>query len=149
MVSARALANTVLSRAFAEGKPVTPMKLQKILYFICRDYVQRYGRRLVSEDFLAWDYGPVLRSVYDDFKSYGSRRIDRFARSADGKAYVVNADAEPEVMAAVDDMWEQCRDYTGIELSKKTHKPGTAWYKAYTAGSACLNDEDIANDRIF
>ena len=35
------VANNLLNLAFKEKSPVTPMKLQKLLYFIYRDYLQK------------------------------------------------------------------------------------------------------------
>ena len=55
MISPQVLANTILKKAFEEDIPVTPMKLQKLVYFICREYMQNNdGEDLISEDFLAW-----------------------------------------------------------------------------------------------
>lgn len=150
MVSVKALANTILKRAFTESIDVTPMKLQKIMYFICRDYVQQTkGKRLISEDFLAWDYGPVLRSVYDEFKSYGSKPINKFSRDMAGHVFVVNEDADTQAAQSICKMWDKCKWLDGIALSEKTHKKGTAWWKAYTNNEPCLKDEDIENDFIF
>lgn len=149
MVSVKALANTILRLAFTETIEVTPMKLQKIMYFICRDYVQSTGKRLISEDFLAWDYGPVLKSAYDEFKSYGAKPIDKFAKDVAGHVLVVNETADPAAAQSIHKMWEKCKMLDGISLSKKTHKEGTAWWKAYMRGSTCLDDGDIQNDTIF
>jgi uncharacterized phage-associated protein len=41
-------------------------------------------------------------------------------------------------------VWSQFGYYTGIQLSKITHEPGTAWSKKKVG--ELLNDEDIAND---
>jgi len=71
------------------------MKLQKLLYYVCVKYVQETEKMPISENFEVWKYGPVLPSVYAEFKPYGSRPIDGFARNAKGDAKKVNENANP------------------------------------------------------
>ncbi len=85
-VPVQAVCNTILKKSFIQGITVTPMKLQKLLYFVYRDYLQKYDRDLFSESFETWAYGPVLPSVYDEFKSFKASRITKFAKNADGSA---------------------------------------------------------------
>ena len=53
---------------------VTPMKLQKLLF-----YVQAWGlmedEELVGGEFRKWKYGPVNPDVYHVFKDYGSQAL--------------------------------------------------------------------------
>ena len=39
------------------------MKLHKLLYFIQRECIVRYGKPLFVQQFEAWRYGPVMRSL--------------------------------------------------------------------------------------
>lgn len=148
MISVQALCNTLLKRSFDENISVSPMKLQKLLYFIYRNYYQINGKPLFSEDFEAWQYGPVLRSVYDEFKTYGASNIDKFSKTANGDVYVINEDSNSSLQNIIDAVWDKYKCYTGIELSKITHKEGGAWRKAYISGETTLNDEDIKNDHV-
>lgn len=149
MASVQAISNTILKRAFEDdNEPVTPMKLQKLMYFVYREYLQRYGQRLFGENFQTWKYGPVLSSVYDEFKSFGSRPIDRFGRDAKGDVYVINERKRPDIIDTINTVWDKYKKYDGVELSQKTHKIGTAWYKAYISNSPYLADTDIRNDII-
>jgi putative zinc finger/helix-turn-helix YgiT family protein len=54
---------------------VTHLKLQKLLYFSQAWFLAFYGRPLFEEDFIAWEYGPVARSIYDRFKHFGREPI--------------------------------------------------------------------------
>lgn len=45
------IANNVLERSFRDGVYVTPMALQKILYFAASEYEKRTGNRLLAEPF--------------------------------------------------------------------------------------------------
>ena len=49
---------------------MTPMKLQKLLYY-CQGYALALtGGPLFAEPIVAWRYGPVVKSVYDEYKAY-------------------------------------------------------------------------------
>jgi len=148
MISVQALCNTLLKRAFDEDISISPMKLQKLLYFIYRDYYQAKGTPLFTENFEAWQYGPVLRSVYDEFKTYGSAKIDRFAKTANGDVYVLNEQGDADLKDILDGVWDKYKHYNGIQLSVITHKDGGAWRKAYTQNAITLSDEDIGNDHV-
>lgn len=78
MVSVQAFANTVLKKSFEELIQVSPMKLQKLLYFIYADYLKKTKEPLLSEKFQVWQYGPVLSSAYYEFKSWPFRNKSAF-----------------------------------------------------------------------
>lgn len=146
-MSVQALANSILKRAFEERERITPMKLQKLLYFVYRDYLQTTGEPLFTEQFETWQYGPVLPSVYDEFKCYESNNIKKFARDAKGNVFVVDEDTPSELSKSIDKIWKKYRGYSGIELSEITHEDGSAWSKAFDAKKSVLDIEDIKNDR--
>lgn len=51
------------------GEWITPLKLQKLLYFAQAEYLIQTNRALFRENILRWDYGPVVKEVYDAYKS--------------------------------------------------------------------------------
>ena len=62
-------------------KEVTPLALQKILYFIQGIYMVIFGKPLYKEDCMAWIHGPVYEEVYDLFRDFKYNPIEdnRFA----------------------------------------------------------------------
>lgn len=51
------------------GFTITPMKLQKILYYIQAWYLVKFDKELLFEELpQAWVNGPVYRSVYNQYK---------------------------------------------------------------------------------
>ena len=148
MVSAIALANTILKRAFQEKISVTPMKLQKLIYFVYRKFLQDYGKPILSDNFLVWQYGPVLQSVYDEFKSFRANIITRFAKDANNNVYVVNESLNKELSSVITDVWDKYKQYSGIYLSELTHRQGTAWRKARERNDEILLLEDIKNEIV-
>lgn len=146
-MSVQALANSILKKAFREQIPVTPMKLQKLIYFIYRDYLQKCNKPPFTEQFETWQYGPVLPSVYDEFKSFGSNKITKFAKDAQGDVYIVNESTSPALTHSINTVWNKYKAYNGIALSQITHKDGSAWSKAFESGELTLDVKDIMNDR--
>ena len=149
MINALNVGNNILDRAFSEDVDITPMKLQKLIYFVYRDYIQKTGKPLFNERFETWKYGPVIPSVYQYFKKYGSNAIRRYATENDGKTvFAVNEEASPIFKDVLDHVWNQCSSYNGIYLSSITHKEGSAWREAYKNNKPYLSDDDIKSERL-
>ena len=54
---------------------ITPMKLQKLLYY-CQGYsLALTGKPMFEEEIEAWQYGPVVPFVYREYQAYGGRKI--------------------------------------------------------------------------
>ncbi len=144
MISVISLANTIIQFATQENIELSPMKLQKIIYFIYKDYIKKYDVPLFSDRFEAWRYGPVVRSVYDEFKHFGSSTIKDFAKDTEGVVYVLKMDSSTSFIR---DIWDKYKYQNGIELSARTHQKDTAWDKAVKNCKGILDDEDIKNER--
>lgn len=141
------LCNNILWRGNEENIAITPMKLQKLMYFVCRDYVHTTGQSPISEQFEVWKYGPVLPSVYGEFKSFGARPITEFAKDAMGCARKVSESKNPILSEVIDIVWAKYKRYTGAELSALTHEKGSGWYTAYMDDREKISLEDMENDR--
>lgn len=143
------IANNVLARAFAERRYITPMKLQKILYFVASEYQKLTGQVLLEESFAMWAYGPVLYSVFNEFRTYSKDPIKRYARDAQGNAYSIDEASDLNLRRALDVVWKVTRSRGAIELSEITHREDSAWDKAYQSDSPFLDPEDIALDFTY
>jgi len=147
MVTALNVANSLLQRGFAEDISITPMKLQKLIYFVYRDYYQQTDVPLFSERFETWQYGPVVRSVYDRFKMFGGRHITKYAFESDGKTvYIIDEQASKTLKIIIDNIWNKYKYYNGSSLSAITHQDGGAWKKANDTKSPILRDDDIKTE---
>lgn len=58
---------------------ISNLKLQKLLYFVQAYYLglTEEHNPCFSEDFQAWDFGPVIPKVYKTFKIYGASNIPK------------------------------------------------------------------------
>lgn len=147
--SATVVANNVLSRAFLEGTYISPMKLQKVLYFVASEFQKKTGRRLFNEFFETWNYGPVLRSVYEEFRPYNKRSIGEYSKDSKGQSLIVNETTDILLKGVLDEVWAKTRDMGAVALSDITHTENSAWDKAFQAESPVLSFDDIAADNTY
>ena len=142
------LCNNFISRSLEDGVPVTPMKLQRLMYFLCRDYLHRTGECPINERFEVWQYGPVLPSLQGQFAAFGSNPIDRFAQDALGNAKKASESKNPILAEILEVVWAKYRRYTGRQLSELTHQRGSGWYRAYMDARTFISAEDMAADHV-
>lgn len=71
----------VIAYVFKKLEEVTPLMLQKLLYFIQGIYSALNGKPIFEENCRAWIHGPVYHEVYDLFRDFKYNPIDdaRFA----------------------------------------------------------------------
>lgn len=74
MASAIEVANIFLKLTQPEvGDNISNLKLQKLLYYAQGFHLAlNKGEALFNEPITAWAYGPVVESVYHEFKKFGS-----------------------------------------------------------------------------
>ena len=141
------VANAFLFRARNEGVVVDHLKIQKLVYFQQGWFLATRDRPAVGELFEAWPYGPVLSTLYNDFKGYGSKPIDSYAIdidpiTGDNKALMVNS-IDTFFYDVFNKVWERYKKYNGLYLSNLTHAPRTPWSKARERGDNYLKNDEI------
>ena len=114
----------------------TPMHVLKLVYISHGWMLGLYGRSLINEPAEAWRYGPVVPSVYHRYKSF---RGDPITTEP-----VDRSDAfDDEQRDIVEQVHEAYGDFTALQLSALTHKPGTPWditYREYGVGVIIRNE---------
>ena len=83
------IANTILRLSFNENISITPMKLQRLLYLIYKDYLIRMNQSLFSERFEAQNYGPSLSVIHSNFGQYYGNPITHYYKTNDAIIYQV------------------------------------------------------------
>jgi uncharacterized phage-associated protein len=126
--SALNVANFFINKSVADGKPITPLKLQKLVYIAHGWWLAFKNDKLIEEPVFAWDYGPVIPQIYHEFKIFGSNPIGYLAPGYD----CVKDDEE--VAGFLDSIWRSYGRFKGSELSAMTHKKGTPWSNAFSPG---------------
>lgn len=108
-----------------DGWNVTNLQLQKILYIIHMIYAGRHnGERFIREPFEAWDYGPVIPSLYRKARMFGNKPIaDIFTF-----AKPVLPPAEDQI---IQEGCEHLLSKAPAQLVAMTHAEGGAWARNY------------------
>lgn len=135
-------------------KPVSHLKLQKLLYFSYEKFIRLAGEKLFDDKIYAWKHGPVIETVYDAFKSYGSTDIE----SQDDTEVMIHSSeliapasfakifTSEHGMLAIDTIQSIVNDYaiaTAWDLVELTHKEGTPWEKVFKPGQNKLITDEI------
>ena len=97
------------------GNAISNMKLQKLLYYAQGFALAILDKPLFNEDFEAWDYGPVLRTVYDTYRSYGSNALPR----PENFSFDTYTEDERQLL---DDVYDAYGQYSAWALSDMTHQ---------------------------
>jgi uncharacterized phage-associated protein len=70
------LSKYIVSKFFRRSQnDITPMKLQKLLFYVKAWSMVAGDELIVDDNFEHWDYGPVNRRIYDYYRQYGSKPI--------------------------------------------------------------------------
>ena len=71
-----------ISYVFKKAEEVTPLALQKMLYYIQAIHMVLLGVELFPEECEAWTHGPVFKDVYNIFKNFKYNPIDEIGRAS-------------------------------------------------------------------
>lgn len=99
---------------FEDSEYITNLKLQKLLYYAQGYFLAKKGTPLFDEEFLAWEHGPVIRKIYDEYKKNGSCGI------VYDKDFDVELDEETERI--LEEVYEEYGQYTAWKLRNMTHQ---------------------------
>ena len=78
--SALNIAKYVVTFCFKRGNPISNLQLQKILYYIQGYSLALRDEEAFDEEIVAWQYGPVIKAVYDFFSIYAAMPIENSFR---------------------------------------------------------------------
>lgn len=138
---ARAVAQQILQDCREAGAPmVTPMQLLKLVYIAQGYMLQRTGQPLIREPIEAWQYGPVVRSLYQAIRDFGASPVTHVP-------FAPNTTFTTEELSAMSDVARIYGSADAVTLSSATHQPGTPWSVTWaTRGmNSVIPNEDIRN----
>ena len=151
--SPKAVANYFLNRRKERGlRPLTQMKLHKLVYFSHGWHLALWNKPLINEMVEAWEYGPVVPTLYHEFKEYGANKIPRLA--TDWNPETLDWDITPRIdeddkqalglLARITTVYGM---RSARDLSALTHAKHSPWTQTAEEHSG-IRHVDIPNDRI-
>ncbi|WP_018249860.1 Panacea domain-containing protein [Orenia marismortui] len=107
---------------------ITNLKLQKLVYYAQAWHVTIFKNRLFEGDFQAWVHGPVLPSLYDDYKKFRWKPIERDDLDEKSLQQIRNKIGE-EKTEFMEELIEEYFTLSAYELERLTHEE-EPWRKA-------------------
>jgi uncharacterized phage-associated protein len=127
--SAAEVANTFLLLAEKDGKKLSNLQLQKLVYIAYGFYLAALNEQLFHDKIEAWPLGPVIPNLYHELKRYGWGYVTE---------PIINAgeiDPGESARTIIEEVWKSYRDFSAEELSSLTHQPGSPWAAVWDPGS--------------
>lgn len=113
--SVTSVVDGLLYIADKEGVRVDPLKLQKLLYFAQALSLVRRGHPLFRDKIEAWQHGPVVPTVYKEYKKFKNKRL----YAGEGFDMKIFTNSEQKIL---EDIIATFGKYTGSQLRNMTHK---------------------------
>mgnify|MGYP002626783053 CR=1 FL=1 len=140
-------------RIYAEdseiASPVSPMKLQKLVYFsqltaVCTGD----GIPIHTDDTKAWDYGPVEPVLYRTIRRFGSNTITlnnpEIAKVFAGAKKVCGREKD-----IVLEVWGHFKNWGAFALSALTHRKNSPWMITYERNPYGTIPIDLMREKGF
>ncbi|MCU4155224.1 DUF4065 domain-containing protein [Carboxylicivirga sp. A043] len=129
------IANKILARATDSEFDglVCNMKLQKMLYYMQGFHLAYFDTPLFDEEIEAWMYGPVVPSVYDNFKINGNAGIEYT-----GDVITLS----PEEEALFNEVYRVYSEFSAIGLMNRTHSE-SPWQSVDTGVGSIIPKETM------
>jgi uncharacterized phage-associated protein len=151
-LDAKGLANLLLDWGDDDGVEISPMKLQKLVFFLHADFLVKHGRALIKQEFEAWEHGPVVPSLYAEFKRFKDKAITTRAKAFDPiQATTVTSTCRlgADDLSLVRELYDFYKKLNAIELSRRSHDFDGVWRQARSLLSNGLNmNRRVSNDMI-
>jgi uncharacterized phage-associated protein len=154
-----AIANEFLRKPGAL-RHLTQMQLLKLTYIAHGWNLAVNGEPLIREPVEAWNYGPVVRELYNHIRYNGTNPIQRLIEDTDNVADDFFEASKPKTSTVyqeqlsvgendvVERVWRRYGRHSGYSLSMLTHRPGTPWFETYfgTVGGTKVISNDLIRE---
>ncbi len=155
MNSTSAVANEFID--LAEINPgvdnLTNLKLVKLMYISQGLSLAFFDKPLFDEGIEAWMYGPVVPSIYYEFKRFGRGKIEDKSVEFDFEDLIFG-DGKIETPSLTDEnakkvvelTWKWYKDIPAGKLIELTHSKGTPWSLTYNTGQNRIIDNKLIKE---
>lgn len=118
------IAKYIIDKCTKDNCPISNLQLQKILYYIQREFLQQ-GEIAFPEEIEAWQFGPVVPEVYRQYCGFGALPIRM--------RYMVRIELDDIRM--INPIIEKKRILNPWDMVSDTHSSGKAWDLIYRDGA--------------
>ena len=129
------IANFFLSKK-KEGIIIDNYKLSKLVYVAYGYGLAILNIEIFEELIEAWKYGPVIPSLYHEFKYFGTKPISRlsehYSESRDEKTYPEVK--ESKLLTLLDMIYKKYAHWDKKDFEEMTHHKNSPWFASYVEG---------------
>jgi uncharacterized phage-associated protein len=127
MYSAKDIARYVIAIFNRKRKPITNLKLQKILYYIQVAFMRKSGEPAFTDEIQAWRHGPVIPAVYYEYNQYVAEPIDLTCNVDDLQIEAKDQETINEII----DQYENTPAWTLVDYTHREYP----WNHCYQEGA--------------
>lgn len=130
----RAVANFVLDECERDGRHITNLALQKVVYFCHVWTLVKLREPLVKQQFEAWQFGPVLQYLYREFKAFEREPITVRAKRLNpntGDFEIVPYKFNPELELLLREVVKVYSALSPGSLVQLTHVTNGPWHRVW------------------
>lgn len=136
------VAAAIIRMTEGNGKPISNLQLQKLLYLCQFAYAWEHGSPMFENRIEAWQYGPVVPEVYHEYSYRGASSLHTpHTRKRVWQPYPVCKfmnvpvdELDEGAMAVVKSIVGVWGEASVWDLVNETHKPGSPWDTVYNRG---------------
>ncbi len=104
----------IINKSIENNHPVSNLKLQKLLYYIQAASLIKRDKELFRDDIVAWQYGPVVERVYNEYKYYSRYNIVEKVK--------INTDIDNKSKEIINKVLDAKSNFTAYNLVDDTHE---------------------------
>jgi len=120
-----------------KSTPVDQLKLQKLLFYTQAVSLVKFGVPAFDDPIEAWDYGPVVSSIYNKYKKFCFEQITKPVGDIEA--------LDTQTITSIDLMLGYYGKMTGPALINETHSEDP-WRKAYAKGQNTVISQKSMRD---
>ncbi|MFZ7141599.1 Panacea domain-containing protein [Avibacterium avium] len=125
--SSLSVANAFINLAREEGKSLSNMQLQKLVFF-AHGYVLAYlGKELTFDTPKAWTFGPVYPALYNSLRHFGSNGTDQCLPISD----MEEVSQQSDEFQIIWNVWQAYKFHSAAQLSRISHNIGSPWSQVW------------------
>ncbi len=136
LYSALDIARYVIDYSWDNKNTVSNLRVQKILYFVQAEFLVSKNSACFNDEIQAWSLGPVVPSVYHEYKIFGNSPIP--SRGTNGQYYSID-ESDKKI---IEDIVNQCNEHTTATLVNITHNQ-TPWIEAFNSSNKIITTSSI------
>lgn len=106
------IARYIIKHEHDAGREISNLRLQKLLYFVQAKFLAEKRPPCFSDPIVAWDFGPVVLSVYHEYKIFGGLDI---------LSSEIGIPIDSETSSVIDNILDYCAKYPTYQLVNITH----------------------------